>query len=116
MGSLKVRRARRNFLHLGAGAAALPSVSQIARGQTYPSRPVRWIVGFTPGGTTDILARLMAQWLSERLGQQFIIENTPGARTNIALPAAVNSRPDRYTLASLTRCDAGNATLYWSHP
>src|SRR6266481_5661785 len=107
---------RRNFLHLAAGAAALPSVSQIARGQTYPSRPVRWIVGFTPGGTTDILARLMAQWLSERLGQQFIIENRPGAGTNIALQAAVNSRPDGYTLVSVTSSNASNATLYESLP
>ncbi len=96
---------RRNFLHLAAGAAALPSVSQIARGQTYPSRPVRWIVGFTPGGTTDILARLMAQWLSERL-----------AGTNIALQAAVNSRPDGYTLVSVTSSNASNATLYESLP
>ncbi len=107
---------RRNFLHLAAGAAALPSVSQIARVQTYPSRPVRWIVGFTPGGTTDILARLMAQWLSERLGQQFIIENRPGAGTNIALQAAVNSRPDGYTLVSVTSSNASNATLYESLP
>ena len=103
---------RRTFLHLAAGAAALPAVSQIARGQTYPSRPVRWIVGFTPGGTADILARLMAQWLSERLGQQFIIENRPGAGTNIALQAAVNSRPDGYTLVSVTSSNASNATLY----
>ena len=97
---------RRQFLHLAAGAAALPAVSQIARAQTYPSRPVRWIVGYPAGGTTDILARLMAQWLSERLGQQFIIENRPGAGTNIALQAAVNSQPDGYTLVSVTSSNA----------
>jgi tripartite-type tricarboxylate transporter receptor subunit TctC len=107
---------RRQFLHLAAGAAALPAVSRIARAQTYPSRPVRWIVGFSAGGTTDILARLLAQWLSERLGQQFIIENRPGAGTNIALQAAVNSRPDGYTLVSVTSSNASNATLYESLP
>src|SRR5262245_17540170 len=107
---------RRHFLHLAAGAAAVPAVSQIATAQTYPSRPVRWIVGFPPGGTTDILARLMAQWLSERLGQQFIIENRPGAGTNIALQAAVNSQPDGYTLVSVTSSNASNATLYESLP
>ena len=107
---------RRNFLHLSACAAALPAVSQIARAQTYPSRPVRWIVGYPPGGTTDILARLMAQCLSERLGQQFIIENRPGAGTNIALQAAVNSQPDGYTLVSVTSSNASNATLYQSLP
>src|SRR5262245_5883448 len=85
---------RRKFLHLAAGAAALPAVARVARAQDYPSRPVRWIVGFAPGGSGDILARLMGQGLSERLGQQFIIENRPGASTNIALQAAVNSQPD----------------------
>ena len=107
---------RRQLLYLAAGAAALPVVSRIARAQAYPSRPVRWIVGFSAGGTTDILARLMAQWLSERLGQQFIIENRPGAGTNIALQAAVNSRPDGYTLVSVTSSNASNATLYESLP
>jgi tripartite-type tricarboxylate transporter receptor subunit TctC len=107
---------RRQFLHLAAGAAALPVVSRLARAQEYPTRPVRWIVGFTAGGTTDILARLMAQWLSERLGQQFIVENRPGAGTNIALQAAVNSRPDGYTLVSVTSSNASNATLYESLP
>ena len=107
---------RRQLLYLAAGAAALPVVSRIARAQAYPSRPVRWIVGFSAGGTTDILARLMAQWLSERVGQQFIIENRPGAGTNIALQAAVNSRPDGYTLVSVTSSNASNATLYESLP
>src|SRR5260370_41820453 len=80
---------RRRFLGLAAGAAALPAVSRIARAQAYPSRPVRWIVGFPAGGTADIVARLIGQWLSERLGQQFIIENRPGAASNIAAEAVV---------------------------
>ena len=107
---------RRKFLHLAIGAAALPAATRIALAQAYPTRPVHWIVGFPAGGTTDILARLMAQWLSERLGQQFIIENRPGAGTNIALQAAVNSRPDGYTLVSVTSSNASNATLYESLP
>ena len=107
---------RRKFLRLAAGAAALPMVSRIARAQTYPTRPVRWIVGFAPGGAADIFARQIAQWLSERLGQQFIIENKPGANTNIAMQAAVNSRPDGYTLVTLTSSNSSNATLYESLP
>src|SRR5665213_2435544 len=90
--------ARRGFLRLAAGAAALPIVSPIARAQTYPSRPVRMIVGFAAGGASDILARLLGQWLSERLGQQFVIENRPGAGTNIATEAVVRAPPDGYTL------------------
>ena len=82
---------RRQFLRLTAGAAALPAASRIARAQTYPSRPVRWIVGFAPGGGNDIVARLMGQWLSERTGQPFIIENRPGGGTNIATEAVVNA-------------------------
>src|SRR6516162_7851889 len=107
---------RRTFLHLAAAAAALPAMPRFAWAQTYPSRPVRWIVGFSAGGTTDILARLIAQWLSERLGQQFIIENRPGGGTNIALQAAVNSQPDGYTLVSVTSSNASNATLYDALP
>jgi tripartite-type tricarboxylate transporter receptor subunit TctC len=89
---------RRKFFHLAAAAAALPAVSRLARAQDYPTRPVRWIVGFAPGGGVDIIARLMGQWLSERLGQPFVIENRPGAGTNIATEAVVNAPPDGYTL------------------
>jgi tripartite-type tricarboxylate transporter receptor subunit TctC len=103
---------RRNFLHLAAGAAALPALSWIARAQAYPSRPVRIIVGFPAGGGADIVARLIGQWLSERLGQQFIIENRPGAGTNIATEAVVNAPPDGYTLLVATSVNAINATLY----
>jgi tripartite-type tricarboxylate transporter receptor subunit TctC len=103
---------RRNFLHLAAGAAALPVVSCIAFAQTYPSRPVRIIVGFAPGGTADIIARLMGQWLSERLGQPFIIDNRPGGGTNIATEAVVRAPADGYTLLMLSATQAINATLY----
>src|SRR5215813_843704 len=89
---------RRNFLHLAAGAAALPAVAHIARAQSYPTRPVRWIVGYPPGGGADIVTRILGQWLSERLGQQVIIENRPGASTNISAQAVINSPPDGYTL------------------
>jgi tripartite-type tricarboxylate transporter receptor subunit TctC len=93
---------RRQFFHLAAGAAALPAVSRMARAQTYPARPVRIIVGFPPGGGADIVARLMGQWLSERLGQPFVIENRPGAGSNIAAEAVVRSPPDGYTLLLVT--------------
>src|SRR5262245_32389296 len=89
---------RRNFLHLAVGAAALPAVTHSARAQTYPSRPVHLIVPFAPGGGTDLVARLMGQWLSERLGQPFVIENRPGASSNIATELVVNAPPDGYTL------------------
>src|SRR5437016_6306008 len=89
---------RRNFLHLVAGAAALPAVSRSARAQAYPSRPVRIIVPFAPAGSTDIVARLMGQWLSERLGQQFVTENRPGAGSNVGTEVVVNAPPDGYTL------------------
>src|SRR5262249_2279162 len=92
----------RAFLHLVAGAAALPAMSQIAREQTYPSRPVKIIVPFGPAGATDITARLIGQWLSERLGQQFVIENRPGAGGNIATEAVVRAAPDGYTLLYVT--------------
>jgi tripartite-type tricarboxylate transporter receptor subunit TctC len=103
---------RRAFLHLAAGAAALPAVARVARAQTYPAQPVRLIVGFGPGGVSDILARLMGQWLTERLGQPFIIENRPGAGTNIATEAVVRAPADGYTLLWLTSSNAINATLY----
>jgi len=103
---------RRNFLHLVAGAAALPVISRAARAQAYPSRPVRLIVGYAPAGGTDITARLIGQWLSERLGQQFIIENRPGAGSNIATEAVVRALPDGYTLLVATSANAFNATLY----
>jgi tripartite-type tricarboxylate transporter receptor subunit TctC len=103
---------RRTFVHLAAAAAALPIVSVFAQAQDYPARPVRLIVGFAPGGSTDILARLMGQWLSERLGQQFVIENRAGAGTNIATEAVINSPPDGYTLLFTTGANFINATLY----
>src|SRR5215475_4520015 len=89
---------RRNFLHLATGTAALPVVSRIARAQAYPTRPLRWIVGFLPGGGADTVARIAGQWLSDRLGQPVIIENKPGGGTNISVQAVVNSPPDGYTL------------------
>ena len=103
---------RRTFLHLAAGAAALPAISRIAWAQTYPTRPVRVIVPFTPAGDTDLVARLMGQWLSERLGQPFIIENRPGGGTNIATEAVVRAPADGYTLLSVGSTQAINATLY----
>jgi tripartite-type tricarboxylate transporter receptor subunit TctC len=103
---------RRQFLHLAAGAAALPATSRIARAQAYPARPVRVIVPFAPAGTTDILARLIGQWLSERLGQQFVIENRPGASTIIGTEAVVRAPADGYTLLLATPSSAINATLF----
>jgi tripartite-type tricarboxylate transporter receptor subunit TctC len=103
---------RRKFLHLTAGAAALPAVSRVAWAQTYPTRPVRWIVGYPPAGATDIAARLMGQWLSDRLGQPFVIENRPGASGNIGTEAVVNALPDGYTLLLVNAGNAINATLY----
>src|SRR5262249_11451071 len=104
---------RRNFLHLAAGAAALPAVSRVARAQAYPARPVHLIVGAPPGGAADIVARLMSQWLSERLGQQFVIDNRPGAATNIGTEAVVKAVPDGYTLLLASPPSAINATLYY---
>jgi tripartite-type tricarboxylate transporter receptor subunit TctC len=103
---------RRNFLHLAAGAAALPAVARIAWAQAYPSRPVRWIVGYAAGGGNDIAARLMGQWLTERLGQPFVIENRPGANSNIGTEAVVRAPPDGYTLLLVSAANAVNAALY----
>jgi tripartite-type tricarboxylate transporter receptor subunit TctC len=102
---------RRRFLHLAAGAAALPAFSRIAKAETYPSRPVRWIVGFPPGGGADIIARLLADWLSARLGQPFIIENRSGGGTNIATEAVVRAPADGYTLGFIATPNTINATL-----
>jgi tripartite-type tricarboxylate transporter receptor subunit TctC len=103
---------RRNFLHLAAGAAALPAVSRFAWAQAYPTRPVRMIVGFAAGGGADITARLIGQWLSERLGQPFLIENRPGTASNIAAETVVRSPADGYTLLLVSSPHAFNATLY----
>src|SRR5262249_44379024 len=108
----RMKLPRRNFLHLAAGAAALPAVSRIARAQTYPSRPVRIIVGVPPGGGIDIVARLIGQWLSERLGQPFVIENRPGAGTTIATEAVVKAPPDGYTLLLVATAAVTSALLY----
>jgi tripartite-type tricarboxylate transporter receptor subunit TctC len=103
---------RRNFLHLAAGAAALPALSRFAWAQAYPSRPVRIVVGFAAGGGVDIVARLIGQWLSERLGQPFIIDNRPGGGTNIGTEAVVRAPADGYTLLMVSTAQAINATLY----
>ena len=103
---------RRQFLHLAAGTAALAASSRMAWAQSYPSRPVRIIVGYAPGGTTDVSARLIGQWLSERLGQPFIIDNLPGAGSNVATGGAVRAPADGYTLLLASISNAINATLY----
>src|SRR6516225_9096710 len=103
---------RRQFMHLAAGAAALPAASGIARAQVYPARPVRIIVPYPPGGPTDIIARLVAQWLSKSLGQQFFIENRPGADGNIGTEAVVHAPANGYTLLLAGSNNTVNATLY----
>ena len=107
-----MNRPRRQFLRLIAGGAALSASSRATSAQTYPLRPVRWVVGFAPGGGNDIVARLMGQWLSERTGQPFIIENRPGGGTNIATEAVVNAPPDGYTLLLAGLPNASNASLF----
>src|SRR3954467_15615585 len=103
---------RRKFLHMAAGAAALPAVSRSAWAQVWPWRPVRIIVGFAAGGSADIVARLLGQWLSERLGQPFVIENRPGAASNLAAEAVAKAAPDGYTLLLASVANAINVTLY----
>jgi tripartite-type tricarboxylate transporter receptor subunit TctC len=103
---------RRTFLQVAAGAAALPFAPRIAAAQAYPTRPVRLLVGYAPGGVTDIAARLIGAWLSERMGQQFVIENRPGASSNIATGAVARAAPDAYTLLLASTSNAFNASLY----
>jgi tripartite-type tricarboxylate transporter receptor subunit TctC len=103
---------RRAFLHLALGAAALPTMSRKTWAQAYPARPVRLIVGFAPGGTPDLLARIIGEWLSERLGQPFVIENRPGSGSNTATEAVVNAAPDGYTLLLASIANSVNATIY----
>lgn len=109
---MKLKLRRRHFLNLIVGAAALPALTRISNAQNYPARPVRVVVGFPPGGSTDVIARLIAQWLGEQLGQRFIVENMPGAGTNIATEAIVQAEPDGYTLLLVTASNAINATMY----
>jgi tripartite-type tricarboxylate transporter receptor subunit TctC len=103
---------RRRFLHLAAAAAAIPAVSRIASADAYPSRPVHLVVGYAAGGGTDIAARVLGQWLSERMGQSFVVDNRPGATTNIGTEFVVHAPPDGYTLLVVTAANAVNATLY----
>ena len=103
---------RRRFLHLAAGTAALPMTSQVAWAQAYPARPVRWIIGFAPGGTTDVISRLIVQYMTEHLGQPFIVESRPGAATNLATEMVVRSPADGYTLLFIGSPNAINTSLY----
>src|SRR5258708_33362159 len=112
IGGIAMRLRRRNFLRLAAGAAALPVLPRPGRADTYPSRPVHVLCGFAPGGAADTVARLTAELLSERLGQQFVVDNRPGAGTNIATETVVQSAPDAYTLLLVTGANAINTTLF----
>jgi tripartite-type tricarboxylate transporter receptor subunit TctC len=111
-GRFKMKLPRRTFLHLAASAAALPALARFAWAQAYPSRPVRLVAGFPPGGVVDMFARLMGQLLSDRLGQPFVIENRAGAGGNLAVEAVVKGPPDGYTLLMIASNNAWNATLY----
>jgi tripartite-type tricarboxylate transporter receptor subunit TctC len=111
-----MKLARRRFLHLAAAAAASPAIARLAAAQAYPSQPLRWVVGFPPGGGATIVSRIMAQWLSERLGQPVVIENKPGASTNISVQAVVNAPPDGYTLLFVAASTAVNVTLFDNLP
>ena len=111
-GRFNMKLPRRNFLHLAAGAAAMPALSRYAWAQAYPTRPVRFVVGFAPGGGGDLATRLMAQWLSDRLGQQFVVENRVGASSNLATEQVVRAPADGYTLIQLNVANAINASLY----
>jgi tripartite-type tricarboxylate transporter receptor subunit TctC len=103
---------RRKFLHLAAGAAVMPAVSRVAKAQAYPAKPVRIVAGFPPGGSTDLYARLIGQWLSERIGQQFFVENRPGAGGSLATEFVTRAVPDGYTLLLSGSNDAWNTALY----
>jgi tripartite-type tricarboxylate transporter receptor subunit TctC len=107
---------RRRFLQLSATATAFPSLTRIARAQAYPSQPLRWVVGFPPGGGADTVSRIMARWLSERLGQPVVIENKPGASTNISVQAVANAPPDGYTILFIGASAAVNVTLFDNLP
>jgi len=112
----KMKLPRRRFLHLAAGAAALPAVSRLAIAQTYPSRPLRFVVGFPAGGGADIVSRIITPWLAERLGQPVVVENRPGASSNISIQAVVNSPPDGYTLLFVGASAAVNMSLFENLP
>src|SRR6266498_4553193 len=107
---------RRRFLHLAAGAVALPALSRLASAQTYPSRPVHWIVSFAAGGPNDVVARIIGQYLSDQLGQQFVIENRPGAGGNVGMQSVLSSASDGYTIAFVGPNYAINPTLYEKLP
>src|SRR6266487_1602165 len=107
---------RRRFLQLAAAAAGITPAAPSARAQAYPARPLRWVVGFPPGGGADTVVRIVASWLSERLGQSIIIENKPGASTNISIQAVASAPPDGYTLLFVAASAAVNATLFDTLP
>ena len=111
-----MKPSRRRFLRLAAAGVAAPAVSRAATAQAWPSQPLRWVVGFPPGGSGDIVARIMAAWLAERLGQPVVIENKPGASTNISIQTVVNAPPDGYTLLFIAASAALNVSLFDNLP